>query len=49
MDKFCLVQGMPGTGKTQLIIKLIQYYYRIGQTVLITSYTNQTLTNILTR
>ena len=22
-DKFCLVEGMPGTGKTELIIRLI--------------------------
>jgi GTPase SAR1 family protein len=40
---------MPGTGKTQLIIKLIQYYYRKDKTILITSFTNQALTNILNR
>lgn len=49
MDRFCLVEGMPGTGKTQLILKLVQYYYRIGKTVLVTSFTNQALSNILDR
>lgn len=48
-SRFCLVEGMPGTGKTQLILKLIQYFYRIGLTVLITSFTNQALSNILDR
>ena len=49
MEHFCLVEGMPGTGKTQLILKLISYFYRIGKTVLVTSFTNQALTNILSR
>jgi DNA replication protein DnaC len=47
--KFCLVEGLPGTGKTQLILKLMHYFYRIGQRVLVTAYTNQALTNILRR
>jgi nucleoside-triphosphatase THEP1 len=49
MERFCLIQGMPGTGKTQLIQKLIQYFYKMGQTVLVTSFTNQALSNILDR
>lgn len=40
---------MPGTGKTQLILKLISYFYRTGKSVLVTSFTNQALTNILSR
>lgn len=40
---------MPGTGKTELIIRLIEYYDRIGKTVLVTSFTNQALSNILDR
>ena len=49
MERFCLVQGMPGTGKTQLIIKLIEYFYRENKTILVTSFNNQALTNILDR
>lgn len=48
-ERLCLVEGMPGTGKTQLILKLIQYFYRQGKTVLVTSFTNQALVNILDR
>lgn len=49
MQKFCLVEGMPGTGKTQLILKLAQHFFKEGKTILITSYTNQALANILDR
>jgi MoxR-like ATPase len=40
---------MPGTGKTQLILKLAQHFFKEGKTILITSYTNQALANILDR
>lgn len=49
MDKFALVGGMPGTGKTKLILKLMEYYYEQGKTVLVTAFTNQALFNILER
>ena len=49
MEKFALVQGMPGTGKTKLILKLAEYFYGQGKIVLITAFTNQALLNILER
>ena len=49
MDKMCLIEGMPGTGKTQLILRLIEYFYSQGKTVLVTSFTNQSLSNIIDR
>ena len=49
MNKFALVQGMPGTGKTKLILKLAEYFYGQGKKVLITAFTNQALFNILER
>lgn len=49
MNKFALVQGMPGTGKTKLILKLAEYFYAQNKKVLITAFTNQALFNILER
>ena len=40
---------MPGTGKTELILRLIHYFYEHNLRVLITTYTNRSLDNILER
>ena len=48
-EKFCLVEGMPGTGKTQLILQLIEHFYATGLRVLVTAFTNQAIVNILIR
>jgi DNA replication ATP-dependent helicase Dna2 len=47
--KFCLIEGMPGTGKTELIIGLIEYFCKQGLRTLITTFTNRALDNILER
>ena len=50
-DSFCtLVKGMPGTGKTDLIVRVLDKYKRMqNKTVLIASFTNRALDNILQR
>lgn len=40
---------MPGTGKTELIIKLIEKFSKLGKRILITTFTNRSLDNILER
>ena len=40
---------MPGTGKTELIIRLIEYFCKKGKMILITTFTNRSLDNILER
>jgi superfamily I DNA and/or RNA helicase len=40
---------MPGTGKTELIIRLIEKFSKMKKTVLITTFTNRSLDNILER
>jgi superfamily I DNA/RNA helicase len=46
-ERFCLVEGMPGTGKTELIIRLILKFSTMKKNVLITTFTNRALDNIL--
>jgi superfamily I DNA and/or RNA helicase len=40
---------MPGTGKTELIVKLIEKCHSLNKSVLITTFTNRSLDNILER
>jgi Ni2+-binding GTPase involved in maturation of urease and hydrogenase len=40
---------MPGTGKTELIIRLIEKFSKMKKTVLVTTFTNRSLDNILER
>ena len=47
MKDFSLVEGYPGTGKTFLILALIKIFRQIGLKVLVTSFTNTSLNNIL--
>lgn len=44
---YLLVLGMPGTGKSTTIAVLVQALIREGQRVLITSYTNNAVDNVL--
>lgn len=44
---YCLVLGMPGTGKTTVISHLIKMLVAAKRTVLLTSYTNSAVDNIL--
>ncbi|KAG7809340.1 hypothetical protein KL921_003337 [Ogataea angusta] len=44
---YCLILGMPGTGKTTVTASLIKCLVENGQTVLIASYTHSAVDNIL--
>jgi DNA replication ATP-dependent helicase Dna2 len=47
LEDFSLILGMPGTGKTTAIARLVQMMVAAGKTVLITSYTHSAVDNIL--
>ncbi|CAG0883234.1 unnamed protein product [Darwinula stevensoni] len=47
VEDFLLIKGMPGTGKTWTIVTLVNVCVRLGQTVLLTSYTHSAVDNIL--
>lgn len=46
-DDYCLIHGLPGTGKTSLIVALMRMIVKLGQTVLLTSYTHSAVDNVL--
>ncbi|XBW36923.1 hypothetical protein QEN19_002502 [Hanseniaspora menglaensis] len=46
-DKYSLIRGMPGTGKTQVITELLKCLVSNGKTVLITSFTHSAVDNII--
>ena len=46
-EDYCLINGLPGTGKTSLIVALIRLAVLLGQTVLLTSYTHSAVDNVL--
>lgn len=37
---YCLILGMPGTGKTFVICQMVQEFVAQGKSVLLTSFTN---------
>ncbi|XP_056631661.1 DNA replication ATP-dependent helicase/nuclease DNA2 [Diorhabda sublineata] len=45
-NEYFLIKGMPGTGKTTTIVALIQLFYELKKTVLITSHTNSAVDNV---
>ncbi len=46
-DSYHLILGMPGTGKTHLITQMILHLMAQNKKVLLTTFTNQALDNIL--
>ncbi|XP_076300421.1 DNA replication helicase/nuclease 2 isoform X2 [Lasioglossum baleicum] len=48
-NDYVLIKGMPGTGKTQTLVALIQLLYETGHSVLITAHTNSAVDNVLLR
>lgn len=48
-ENYMLIKGLPGTGKTQTLIRLIQLLMIMKKSVLITSHTNSAVDNILMR
>ncbi len=44
---YVLLRGLPGTGKTTLIVALIRVMAALGKSVLVTSYTHSAVDNIL--
>ena len=44
---YCLILGMPGTGKTTTITRLVDLLVQCGKSVLIASYTHSAVDNIL--
>lgn len=44
---YCLVKGLPGTGKTSLIVAFIRLAVLLGKTILLTSYTHSAVDNVL--
>lgn len=45
--EYLLIKGMPGTGKTQTVVALVEVLHKLGHSVLITSHTNSAVDNIL--
>ncbi|XP_065558238.1 DNA replication ATP-dependent helicase/nuclease DNA2-like [Artemia franciscana] len=46
-NDYLLIKGMPGTGKTSLIVGLIEISVQLGKSVLVTAYTHSAVDNIL--
>lgn len=48
-EDYMLIKGLPGTGKTQTLVALIQLLIMMKKSILITSHTNSAVDNILLR
>ena len=46
-EEFVLVKGMPGSGKTTMIVALVRLLVKMGKNVLLTSYTHSAVDNLL--
>ncbi|XP_066591181.1 DNA replication ATP-dependent helicase/nuclease DNA2 isoform X2 [Prorops nasuta] len=46
-NEYLLIKGMPGTGKTETIIALIEVLKSMGQSILITAHTHSAVDNVL--
>ncbi|XP_015607764.1 DNA replication ATP-dependent helicase/nuclease DNA2 [Cephus cinctus] len=46
-NEYILIKGMPGTGKTQTLVALIELLAKTGKSVLVTAHTNSAVDNIL--
>lgn len=48
-DSYHLILGMPGTGKTHMIVRLVEYLVRKDKKILLTAYTHSALDNIINK
>ncbi|KAK2585939.1 hypothetical protein KPH14_010520 [Odynerus spinipes] len=48
-NEYVLIKGMPGTGKTETIVTLIEVLFKLGCSVIVTSHTNSAVDNILVK
>ncbi|XP_017754506.1 PREDICTED: DNA replication ATP-dependent helicase/nuclease DNA2 [Eufriesea mexicana] len=46
-NDYALIKGMPGTGKTETLVALIEVLHNAGHSILITAHTNSAVDNIL--
>lgn len=46
-ERYMLIKGLPGTGKTKTILAIIRLFILCGKSVLITSHTNTAVDNVL--
>ena len=46
-DDYAILLGMPGTGKTHTVVKLVAALVEAGQSVLLTAFTNNAVDNLL--
>ncbi|XP_035724130.1 DNA replication ATP-dependent helicase/nuclease DNA2-like isoform X1 [Vespa mandarinia] len=46
-NEYVLIKGMPGTGKTETIVTLIEVLFKLGHSIIVTSHTNSAVDNIL--
>lgn len=46
-NEYVLIKGMPGTGKTQTLVALIELLQALGSSVLITAHTHSAVDNVL--
>lgn len=46
-ERYKLIKGLPGTGKTKTIIAIVRLFVLCGKSVLITSHTNSAVDNVL--
>lgn len=46
-NEYVLIKGMPGTGKTQTLVALIELLQTLGSSVLITAHTHSAVDNVL--
>lgn len=48
-EKYMLIKGLPGTGKTKTISAIIRLFILCGKSVLVTSHTNSAVDNVLSK
>ncbi|XP_050094861.1 DNA replication ATP-dependent helicase/nuclease DNA2 [Anopheles aquasalis] len=48
-ESYCLLKGLPGTGKTQTIVGIIRILFALGKSILLTSNTHSAVDNVLKR
>nr|XP_050867818.1 DNA replication ATP-dependent helicase/nuclease DNA2 [Vespula vulgaris] len=46
-NEYVLIKGMPGTGKTETVVTLIEVLFKLGFSIIVTSHTHNAVDNIL--